>query len=114
MPPSLELKKKPLYSGHLPLYHPLKKRPFLFQIQEEKNPQQISTPLPGIPKQLKDCGVSMEVGQPYFIKRLDMCNPAFLCSEEEGEKRGEKVSQQGRPHPLQKEAARDRMYVHTA
>lgn len=79
---SRKLEKDATPTRHLHLHHLLKKRPFLFfKYKERRNLNKFPLPWLVISKQLKGWGVSMELGQPYFIKRLDMCNPAFLYSE---------------------------------
>lgn len=79
---SRKLEEDATPTRHLHLHHLLKKRPLLFfKYKERRNLNKFPLPWLVISKQLKGWGVSMELGQPYFIKRLDMCNPAFLYSE---------------------------------
>lgn len=79
---SRKLEEDATPTRHLHLHRLLKKRPLLFfKYKERRNLNKFPLPWMVISKQLKGWGVSMELGQPYFIKRLDMCNPAFLYSE---------------------------------
>ena len=68
----------------------------------------------GISKQLKGLWVSVELGQPYFIKRLGMCNLALplLWVGGREKKKNEPVAQ--RPHPQRKKAVQDRIYTQAA
>lgn len=55
----------------------------------------------------------MELGQPYFIKRLGMCNPALpllRVGEREKKLKNEPIGQ--RLHPQRKKAVQDRIYAH--
>lgn len=79
---SRKLEEEATPTRYLHLHGLLKKRPLLFfKYKERRKLNKFLLPWLVISKQLKGWGVSMELGQPYFIKRLDMCNPAFLYSE---------------------------------
>lgn len=55
----------------------------------------------------------MELGQPYFIKRLGMCNPALPLLWVGGRKKKKKewANRAERPHPQRKKAVLDRIYA---
>lgn len=73
-------------------------------------------------KWLKGLWVSVELGQPYFIKRLGMCNPALPLLWVGGRKEKKKERETTNSEPWsrdltqggKKKAVQDRIYAHAA